>query len=102
MMMKGEVVCIPRLGFTPSDSSMPFTLRTLQFAVRPAFAMTINKPQGQTLKMVGVHLPKAVFCMWLCPVLRVLLEGGWVNQGQIGNVPEGKYTANVVYRELLT
>jgi hypothetical protein len=58
---KGQVVCIPRLGITPSDTSMPFTLRRLQFPVRPAFAMTVNKSQGQTLKMVGVYLPKAVF-----------------------------------------
>jgi len=26
-----------------------------------AFAMTINKAQGQTLKMVGIFLPKLVF-----------------------------------------
>jgi ATP-dependent DNA helicase PIF1 len=40
---------------------MPFTLRRRQFPVRPAFAMTINKAQGQTLKMVGIFLPKPVF-----------------------------------------
>jgi ATP-dependent DNA helicase PIF1 len=40
---------------------MPFTLRRRQFPVRLAFAMTINKAQGQTLKMVGIFLPKPVF-----------------------------------------
>jgi ATP-dependent DNA helicase PIF1 len=29
--------------------------------MHPAFAMTINKAQGQTLKMVGIFLPKLVF-----------------------------------------
>jgi hypothetical protein len=29
--------------------------------VRPAFAMTINKSQGQTMKSVGVYLPNSVF-----------------------------------------
>jgi len=41
---KGEVVCTPRLGITPSDTSMPFTLRRLQFPARPAFAITVSRP----------------------------------------------------------
>jgi ATP-dependent DNA helicase PIF1 len=40
---------------------MPFTLRRRQFPVRPTFGMTINKAQGQTLKMVDIFLPKPVF-----------------------------------------
>ncbi len=50
---KGRHVFIPRfhvLSITPSDTErMPFTLRRRQFLLRPAFAMTINKAQGQTL-----------------------------------------------------
>ena len=109
---KDEVVCIPRLGITPSDSTMPFTLRRLQFPVRPAFAMTINKSQGQTLAMVGVYLPNSVFShgqlyVALSRVGRrqavcVLVEGGWVNEGDIVDVPAGMCTANVVYTEVLT
>jgi ATP-dependent exoDNAse (exonuclease V) alpha subunit len=40
---------------------MPFTFRRRQFPLRPAFAMTINNAQGQTLQIVGVYLPKPVF-----------------------------------------
>ncbi len=59
---KGQRVFIPRLSITPSDTEqMLFTLRHRQSPVRPAFAMTINKAQGQTLKMVGIFLPKPVF-----------------------------------------
>jgi ATP-dependent DNA helicase PIF1 len=104
---KGEVVCIPRLAITPSDTNMRFTLRRLQFPVRPAFAMTVNKSQGQTLRMVGSYLPKAVFSHGQLYValsrvgcrqaVRVLVEGGWVNEGEVDNVPKGLYTANVVY-----
>jgi len=36
-------------------------LRRKQFPLRPAFAITINKAQGQTLKKVGVFLPESVF-----------------------------------------
>jgi hypothetical protein len=60
---KGRCVFIPRLSITPSDTErMPFTLRRRQFPLRPAFAMIINKAQGQTLQTVGVYLPKPVFC----------------------------------------
>jgi ATP-dependent DNA helicase PIF1 len=47
---KGRHIFIPRLSIIPSDTErMPFTLRQRQFSLRPAFAMTINKAQGQTL-----------------------------------------------------
>ncbi len=47
---KGRRVFIPRLSIIPSDTErMPFTLHWQQFPLRPAFAMTINKAQGQTL-----------------------------------------------------
>jgi hypothetical protein len=47
---KGRRVFIPRLSIIPSDMErMPFTLRRQQFLLWPAFAMTINKAQGQTL-----------------------------------------------------
>ncbi len=60
---KSRRVFIPHLNITPSDTErMPFTLRRRQFPLRPAFAMTINKAQGQTLQTVGVYLPKLVFC----------------------------------------
>ena len=45
----------------PSDSKLPFDFKRKQFPVRPAFAMTINKSQGQTLQYVGLYLPDPVF-----------------------------------------
>jgi ATP-dependent DNA helicase PIF1 len=44
---KGEDVFIPRIPLIPND--MPFDFRRLQFRVRLAFAMTINKAQGRHL-----------------------------------------------------
>ena len=40
---------------------LPFVLQRRQFPIRPCFAMTINKSQGQTLGTCGVYLPSPVF-----------------------------------------
>jgi ATP-dependent DNA helicase PIF1 len=107
---KGRRVFIPRLNITPSDTErMPFTLRRRQFPLRPAFAMTINKAQGQTLQTVGVYLPKPIFCHGQLYVafsqcgsrrgVRVLVQGG--SRAALNGAPTGVYTSNVVYREVL-
>lgn len=50
----GEDVFISRIPLVPSD--LPFEFKRLQFPIRPAFAMTINKSQGQSLKVAGINL----------------------------------------------
>ena len=57
----GKRVFIPRITLSPSESSLPFTLKRLQFPVRVAFSMTINRAQGQTLNKMGLYLPQPVF-----------------------------------------
>jgi ATP-dependent DNA helicase PIF1 len=57
----GDTVFIPRMTLIPSDSPFPFDLRRRQFPIRPSFAMTINKSQGQTMKFCGIYLPDPVF-----------------------------------------
>jgi len=107
---KGRRVFIPCLSITPSNMKrMPFTLRRRQFPLRPAFAMTINKAQGQTLQTMGVYLPKLVFChgqlyvaFFRCGSLRgirVLVRGG--SRAALNGALAGVYTSNVVYREVL-
>lgn len=39
----------------------PIAFERKQFPLRPAFAMTINKSQGQTLDRVSLFLPSPVF-----------------------------------------
>uniref|UniRef100_UPI00358F85D7 ATP-dependent DNA helicase pif1-like n=1 Tax=Myxine glutinosa TaxID=7769 RepID=UPI00358F85D7 len=56
---KGEDVFIPRIPIIPTD--MPFQFKRLQFPVRLSFAMTINKSQGQSLKVSGVELTSPCF-----------------------------------------
>jgi len=50
-------ILLPRIDLTPSDSTLPFSFTRRQFPIRIAFAMTINKAQGQTLDKVGLYLP---------------------------------------------
>ncbi|GFX51010.1 ATP-dependent DNA helicase [Trichonephila clavipes] len=40
---------------------MPFEFKRLQFPVRLAFAMTINKAQGQSLQVCGLNLENPCF-----------------------------------------
>ncbi|XP_063915454.1 ATP-dependent DNA helicase pif1-like [Zophobas morio] len=56
---KGEDVLIPRIPMVPTD--LPFTFERLQFPVRLAFAMTINKAQGQSLRVAGLNLGNPCF-----------------------------------------
>jgi ATP-dependent DNA helicase PIF1 len=56
-----KTVLIPRISLDTTDNSYPFIMTRRQFPVRLAFAMTINKAQGQTLKRVGVYLHEPVF-----------------------------------------
>jgi ATP-dependent DNA helicase PIF1 len=52
---------IPRMTLIPSNTNFPFTFKRRQFPIQPAFVMTINKSQGQTLNWVGLYLPTPVF-----------------------------------------
>ncbi|XP_003743823.1 ATP-dependent DNA helicase PIF6-like [Galendromus occidentalis] len=87
----GEHVLLPRIPLTPSD--VPFEFRRLQFPVRLAFAMTINKAQGQSLQVCGLNLENPCFS-------HGQLYVACSRVGKPSNLfvytPEGK-TKNIVY-----
>ncbi|XP_029643223.1 uncharacterized protein LOC115217612 [Octopus sinensis] len=55
---KVETVFNPRI---PLILDMLHTFKRLQFPVKVSFAMSINKSQGQSLKIVGLHLMQRCF-----------------------------------------
>lgn len=57
----GNAVLIPRIALHSTEGELPFTIQRIQFPVQLAYAMTINKAQGQSLSRVGVYLPRPVF-----------------------------------------
>ncbi|XP_077242514.1 ATP-dependent DNA helicase pfh1-like [Tasmannia lanceolata] len=59
---RGKKILLPRIPLCPVENeAYPFRFKRKQFPVRLAFAMTINKAQGQTIPHVGVYLPEPVF-----------------------------------------
>ena len=105
-------IMLSRTVMSSKEGELPFTLRRRQFPIRPAFAMTINKAQGQTLKKVGVILPKPVFShgqlyVALSRVGKPEDIAFWIDDStmpevaQYANEHPGKYTRNVVYKEVL-
>ena len=57
----GKEALIPRIKLSPPETDIGFQMQRLQFPVRLAFAMTINKSQGQSVNYVGIDLTTPVF-----------------------------------------
>lgn len=57
--VEGKNVLIPRIPLIPSD--LPFSFKRLQFPVRLAFAITINKSQRQQFQVTGLDLTDECF-----------------------------------------
>ena len=56
---KGQIVFIPRIPLI--SNGLSFTFKRLQFPVKLAYSMTINKAQGQTFQYCGVDLKEPCF-----------------------------------------
>ena len=106
-----EIVFIPKIDLAPTNTELPFVLRRRQFPVKLAFAMTINKSQGQTLDMVGIYLPEPVFshgqlyvaisrARRACDVKIKILDR--IDQGHLIEGSDAVFTKNVVYKEIFT
>ncbi len=107
---KGLPVLIPRIIVDSKQGKFPgFQLRRKQFPVRIAYAITVNKSQGQTLRNVGLYLPRA--CFGHGQLYVALSRVGDPNMIKVlvrntrcqAKLENGKtYTRNVVYKKVLT
>jgi ATP-dependent exoDNAse (exonuclease V), alpha subunit - helicase superfamily I member len=92
---KGKSVIIPRIPIIPTD--LPFQFKRVQFPVKLSFAVTINKAQGQTLQVAGVHLEKPCFSHG-----QLYVACSRVSNARNLHIfaPDGK-TYNIVYKNIL-
>lgn len=106
---KGVSVLIPRIDLAPSETTLPIILRRRQIPVIPAYAITINKSQGQTFDRVGIHLKEAVFAHGrlyvalsrsrIASQVKVYIEAN-PQQGLLLNDVR-QFTRNIVYTEII-
>ena len=99
----GREVLIPRITFIPKPNEYPFQWQRRQFPVRPSFAITINKSQGQSLKLAGVWLRVKVFAHGQLYTASSRVSSPSTLRFAIMRAPEQKEwtTSNIVYHEVL-
>jgi ATP-dependent DNA helicase PIF1 len=93
---KGKHHFLPRIKLKSDENLLPFTFTRLQFPIVLAYAMTINKSQGQTFDRVGIYLKDNVFAHGQLYValsrsrrksnIRLLLPSGESHMSNIVNV----------------
>jgi ATP-dependent DNA helicase PIF1 len=93
-----NIVNISRITMTTNRSKWPFTLQRRKFPLQLAFTMTVNKAQGQTMKIVGIYLPEPVFTHGQLYV--VLSRATHLNDISVF-CPNGRTMTYVVYTKLL-
>ena len=88
---------IPKISL--SSPNLPINIARCQFPVRLAYCLTINKAQGQSLRYVGVYLPKPVFSHGQ---LYVAVSRARSFAGLKVFTSNGRLTKNLIYHEVLT
>ena len=60
----GQEAVLPRINFViaPDESGLPFELHRRQYPIIPAYALTVHRVQGQTLRFLGLYFSGDVFC----------------------------------------
>ncbi len=112
---ENDTLILPRIPMTSSaGTKLPFVLKRLQFPIKPAFALTINRSQSQTFAgKCGIILPRSIwthgqlyvsFSRCGCPDNIFV----WADQSDYEELkneeqldPMKTYTQNIVYHEVI-
>ena len=95
----GSIVLLPRVTFIPGGDPSDIPFRRRQFPVQLAFAMTINKSQGQTLRRAAIYLHDEVFVHGQLYVATSRV--GDPNNIRFSLPYQRTTTTNIVYQEVL-
>lgn len=105
-----KVIAIPRIEFNVTETQLPFHMKRRQFPVKLAFAITVNKSQGQSLKRVGIYLPRPLFShgqLYVAvgrsgiPNETYFYIEDYENEQGYDNKTQQYFTKNVVWKEVL-
>ena len=109
----GQSFFLPRIPMSAEAGALPFPLRRKQYPVKFAWAMSINKAQGQSLQKVGLLLQESVFAHGQLYValsrasgfqnVRVRVEtttSQGLRENSVG-VSQGTYADNIVSKDIL-
>ncbi len=96
----GNTVILWKTPLTHSGSGLPATMKRTQFPIRLAFALTINKAQGQTLRHLGLDLRSPVFSHGQLYVALSRVTSPH-NISALLPSSESNSVTNVVYKEIL-
>ena len=98
-----KIVLISRIRLLPNTEILPMPLKRLQFPVKLAFAMTINKSQEQSVEhieislQISVFLHRQLYVVFSRCTLVLNISVLFSEQSQ-----ESRRTFNIVYKEVFS
>jgi hypothetical protein len=98
----GKTVFIPRMMIRPSEGDLHIPLSRHQFPIRLAFAMTINKSQGQSVENVGLDLRTSLFSHGQLYVALSRCTSASRIKVLFPENEKGTDTPNIVWQQILT
>lgn len=96
---KGEVVFLNRITLY-CENIYPFVFKRRQFPVKIAFAMTINKSQGQTFDKIAIDLRKNIFSHGQLYVAFSRVKSWESLKIYLGQEKQDRLVKNYVYTEI--